>query len=172
MTNTYNSMMGNDESNTLVGTVSDDFINGCEGADVITGKGGNDFIIGSDGADQYTYSALPASGVPEGYHEGVDAIIDFTRSEGDKIDLSALSSVTDGGLTFTGTTATPYAAYYSSGVNSIYSPVVPGSDWEWILPPDNRLTLKVDLDGNAQDEPELMALIWGVNTLTSADFIF
>lgn len=161
MTQEYISVLGTDSNDTVLGTSAPNFINGRDGNDIINGLEGDDILLGASGADHFTYSALPQSGLPQGnaYDQGVDAIIDFSRSEGDRIDFSDLSPSTPNGLTFSGTTPAPYSVYYSVGVESPYD-IVTGTDLEWFTEGDG-VTLMADLDGNSEEGPEIMATVWG-----------
>lgn len=78
---------GTNAANTLVGTVAEDIISGLGGNDTITGGGGADRLTGGTGADRFVYRA-PGESV-----EGArDIITDFTRSQADKISLTAIDA--------------------------------------------------------------------------------
>lgn len=110
---------GND---TLLGGAGNDFLYGDTGfdfsglfqggSDVLEGGGGNDFMVGGlgadtmrggAGADTFRYlawlesSGVPGSqwGLPAGSMEtGVDSILDFNPTEGDKIDFTGFLPIT------------------------------------------------------------------------------
>ena len=71
--------VGTTGNDTLTGTENDDVIFSGTGDDTINGSAGNDRVSGGHGADTFVISDDS---------EAV-TIIDFTQSEGDKIDLSA-----------------------------------------------------------------------------------
>jgi Ca2+-binding RTX toxin-like protein len=100
---------GNASANTLVGTASGETLTGNAGNDILVGLGGDDLLLGGSesdlilggigndnatggigndvlsggrGADAFTFAESGAA--------NVDAIIDFSYVEGDKIDLSGL----------------------------------------------------------------------------------
>jgi Ca2+-binding RTX toxin-like protein len=84
---------GNDQ---LAGGGGDDRIDGGANNDLLWGGAGADELFGGTGADQFHYAALSDS--PAGDR---DRIADFKRSEGDKINLSAI----DASLTASGNQA-------------------------------------------------------------------
>lgn len=64
----------------LSGGEHNDTLLGNDGRDSLVGGRGNDYLVGGDGADRFIFSR----------GEGRDRIQDFSRREGDKIDLSDL----------------------------------------------------------------------------------
>jgi len=84
---------GNSLNNTIYGSEADNVVSGGTGNDILIGNGGNDKLVGGSGndtltggtgADHFDYvSASPFSGSTFGN----DDIKDFSRSEGDKINL-------------------------------------------------------------------------------------
>jgi Ca2+-binding RTX toxin-like protein len=112
-------VLGGGDSDTLYGGVGNDVLRGGaaadtiyagEGSDTMFGEGGNDVLFGSNGgtevfvggagqdimhgfagADRFVFNNVSESAV------GVnrDQIVDFFRSEGDKIDLSAIDARTN-----------------------------------------------------------------------------
>ena len=165
MTNSYTPVIGTNTNDTLSGSANRDFISGRAGDDSLKGLGGDDILMGGGGADMFVYSAVPSSGISEsdGFHEGVDAILDFSRTEGDKIDLSAL-----GALTFTGTTRTAHSVYYQSGVDARDNPLAGHPRYGEL---QGGVTLLADLDGDENANPDFMIAIWGVNNITASDLI-
>lgn len=73
---------GNDH---VVGGRGDDVIDGGDGNDVLIGGRGADLVTGGDGADVFTFNLLA-----ESRGANVDTILDFSRAEGDKVDLRGL----------------------------------------------------------------------------------
>jgi Ca2+-binding RTX toxin-like protein len=93
-----NTIIGNDAGDTLVGGAGNDTLVGGAGNDVLVGGAGTDTLTGGRGADRFTFvvgdlSAAPAS---------TDTITDFSRSEGDKIDLSGYRAAGSSAFTFIG----------------------------------------------------------------------
>jgi VCBS repeat-containing protein len=72
--------LGSDDS--LLGGGDSDMLLGGAGNDTLTGGTGNDVLSGGRGADSFVFAETGAS--------NVDAIVDFSYVEGDRIDLSGL----------------------------------------------------------------------------------
>lgn len=94
---------GNAEGDTYSGIEN---VNGSTGADILTGNGaanalngwaGHDVLTGGAGADRFIFSFISHSGVGA----GSDQITDFSRVQGDRIDLSQI----DADATLTGNQA-------------------------------------------------------------------
>jgi Ca2+-binding RTX toxin-like protein len=82
-----------EEADYLVGTSGADSINGLGGNDTISGLEGNDTLIGGVGGDSLTGNAGAdcfVYGVEDSTTEAPDTISDFSPSQGDKLDLTAL----------------------------------------------------------------------------------
>ncbi len=91
-------MTGTGNGETLNGLRGDDYLTGAGGADRLIGGQGADLLAGGDGADTFIYfSAL------ESVPSNNDTLLDFSRLEGDRIDLSAVDANTnmDGHQDFT-----------------------------------------------------------------------
>ena len=71
---------GNEGNDTLHGGQGDDIVYGGQDDDLIYGDRGNDVLYGNQGADKFRF----AQG------DGADVIADFSKAEGDKIDLQGL----------------------------------------------------------------------------------
>ena len=175
----YASVIGTDKDDTILGTSGPNFINGRGGDDVIQGNGGGDILIGASGTDYFVYTTTaqpdidqkpnagpkpdahskPAISEDATYNNEVDTILDFSRSEGDRIDLSDFSANIPGKLTFSGATPKAYAVYYSEGIASPYD-IVTGTSFAWFIE-GNGITLMADLDGDSQNGPELTVAVWG-----------
>ena len=86
----------------LDGGAGDDVLNGGEGNDLIDGGLGSDVLTGGKGSDRFVYGDIKESA--QGARSR-DVITDFSSSEDDKIDLSAIAddSVFIGSSDFTGT---------------------------------------------------------------------
>jgi Ca2+-binding RTX toxin-like protein len=65
------------------------------GADTIDGGGGNDILSGSSGADTFAFTALTEGKFRPATDSGFDRITDFSRAEGDVIDLRFHKAATD-----------------------------------------------------------------------------
>ncbi|MEY4254862.1 MAG: bifunctional hemolysin/adenylate cyclase precursor [Pseudomonadota bacterium] len=78
---------GNTANNILIGNSAANVLNGGAGNDFLTGGGGKDTLTGGAGADAFIFTALTDSAVAT-----PDLITDFTRADGDYIDLSALDA--------------------------------------------------------------------------------
>jgi hypothetical protein len=72
---------------TVDGSGKAEWIAGLAGADRLIGHGGGDVLTGGTGADRFVYLDRRDSGTSLGSE---DRITDFSQSEGDRIDLSAL----------------------------------------------------------------------------------
>jgi hypothetical protein len=106
-------MRTSNEEDTVFGRDGNDTIQGMAGDDDLYGEGGNDVLIGGTGADrltgglgkdQFTYNS-----VSESTGALRDLIMDFSRSQGDKISLSGIDAnslvSTNQAFTFIGTSA-------------------------------------------------------------------
>ncbi|KKA06471.1 hypothetical protein VP02_17725 [Pseudomonas ogarae] len=85
--------IGNTLNNVLIGNAGNNVLNGGVGRDTLSGGAGNDTLIGGIGtdaltggvgADRFVFGALNELGIGSGR----DVIFDFSRLQGDKIDLS------------------------------------------------------------------------------------
>lgn len=81
-------MFGGSGTDRLFGGVGNDVIFGGTGDDLIGGGGGSDQLSGGAGADTFVYSGFGQFGI--GYNPEI--ISDFSRAQGDKIDLSAIDT--------------------------------------------------------------------------------
>lgn len=79
---------------------------GGSGNDILVGGQGRDLLIGNSGKDMFVFTAITDSTVDSA---GRDVITDLTRSQGDRVDLSAIDADTIGNgdqdFTFIGTNA-------------------------------------------------------------------
>lgn len=91
--NGNDTIAGDAGADRLRGDGGNDSLSGGAGNDTIDGSLGQDVLAGGLGADQFTYNNLEASG---------EVIFDFSRSEGDKVILTALdaNTVADGNQAF------------------------------------------------------------------------
>jgi Ca2+-binding RTX toxin-like protein len=77
-------LSGRDE---IIGGKYDDNLSGYNGNDTLAGGGGADWLSGGKGADRFVFKSISES---RGYNN--DYITDFSRSQGDKIDLSKIDA--------------------------------------------------------------------------------
>ncbi|HEX8380382.1 MAG TPA: cadherin domain-containing protein [Allosphingosinicella sp.] len=86
-TNSEDTVFGRDGHDNIQGLAGDDELYGEGGNDTLTGGAGADRLSGGLGKDQFTYnSASESAGAAR------DLITDFSRSQGDKISLSAIDA--------------------------------------------------------------------------------
>ncbi len=91
--NGKDSVLGGDGNDTLSGDNGVDTLQGGVGVDQLTGGNGGDFLTGDAGADTFIYKSVIDSPATSGaWTTAADTILDFTSSQGDKIDLSALNA--------------------------------------------------------------------------------
>ncbi|MFN3826456.1 MAG: type I secretion C-terminal target domain-containing protein [Micavibrio sp.] len=126
---------GND---VLRGGAGDDMIFGQEGNDQIYGGTGNDTLYGGSGADDFIFEAL---------NNGVDTIKDFSVSEGDALDLSAMLTAFDP---------------VQDSINDFVFATTVGSD----------TVIKVDVTGNGDfASAQTVAVLQGVTGITNVEDI-
>ena len=82
-------LMGNSLSNGITGGSGNDVLDGAAGNDKLDGGGGADRLLGGLGADQFVFTKYASSTVAA---TGRDTILDFARTHGDKINLSAMDA--------------------------------------------------------------------------------
>ncbi|MEI6747171.1 MAG: hypothetical protein WCL34_14500 [Methylococcaceae bacterium] len=75
----------------LVGTTKSDTLVGGDGSDTLTGDLGFDTLTGGKGADKFVYKSIQDAPLA---HSKIEVITDFSSSEKDKIDLSAIDANT------------------------------------------------------------------------------
>ena len=78
--NVINVINGSKLSETIIGTDGADFIHAKQGADILVGIGGDDKLQGDAGRDIFYFDAAK--------NEGNDRIVDFSRTEGDTINIA------------------------------------------------------------------------------------
>ncbi|OJF95166.1 calcium-binding protein [Pararhizobium antarcticum] len=78
---------GTSKGDTLLGGGGSDVLKGNAGNDKLFGGAGADDLFGGTGADRFSFSSLSDS-----TSVARDSVFDFSRSEGDKIDLSAIDA--------------------------------------------------------------------------------
>lgn len=83
-------LFGGDGADRIFGREGNDTIDAGAGDDIINGEGDGDTITGGTGADTFIYNFFGFSTSAAG---DTDRILDFTRSEGDKLDFRNISHV-------------------------------------------------------------------------------
>jgi Ca2+-binding RTX toxin-like protein len=81
------SMLGSDAIDILYGGTGNDSMSAGGGNDVLVGGAGNDWLNGGKGADRFVFSPGDS-----GTGGSADMIVDFSRAEGDRIDLRAFDA--------------------------------------------------------------------------------
>lgn len=98
-------MAGDDGNDTLVGGAGIDQINGGAGDDIVNGGAGRDVVTGGTGQDDFLFDDGDFAGVTGSTS---DRITDFSKAQGDIIDLSAVDAIfggADNGFAFIGNAA-------------------------------------------------------------------
>lgn len=85
---------------TIDGTGGREWLQGLAGDDRLVGGGGGDILTGGPGADQFVVRTPADSGAGD-----ADWITDFSQSDGDRLDLSALAGILGARIRFVGTSA-------------------------------------------------------------------
>ncbi len=80
---------GGQAGDTLTGDKGNNALDGFTGNDILSGGAGADRLTGGGGADQFKFNAAGETGLTA---KTRDVIVDFSRSQGDKIDLSAIDA--------------------------------------------------------------------------------
>lgn len=139
-------------ADTLSGNAGDDQMFGGDGADRITGGIGRDTANGGNGADVFAFALADLAGSTE---NTADRISDFTRAQGDRIDLSQIDAGAASGdqaFAWIGTVA------FSNTAGELRLSVLSG-----------KSIVEGDIDGDAV--ADFAIRLDGVNTLQAADFI-
>jgi serralysin len=79
-------LSGNAGANSLAGGGGADILKGGDGPDRLAGGGGKDTLTGGAGADRYVYTGSGQTGLGS---TARDVVADFSKSDGDKLDVSA-----------------------------------------------------------------------------------
>lgn len=144
---------GNSLDNTVVGNLGNNILNGAGGKDKLYGAGGADTLIGGSGADQFVFTDISHSTVAKA---GQDTIVDFSKAQGDRINLSAIDAnalfLLNQEFTFIGTAA------YSKTAGELRYGISNG-----------QTTISGDIDGNGQ--ADFRIFLNGSIALQTSDFI-
>lgn len=154
-------LIGRDGNDTLYGSTGNDILQGGGGLDRLFGGKGIDSLSGGLGADSFVFSARAESvkGVAR------DSILDFSHTDGDHIDLSAIdaNSSKSGNQAFHfvdgDDLAQTFAAYHRSHGKAAWSGVIR-------VTADNIVQADINGDGKADFEIRVQG-----DHLTKADFI-
>lgn len=143
-------VIGSAFNDTVYGHAGDNVLSGGGGDDRLVGGAGNGRIIGGAGLDRMTGGAgadvFAWSAASDFVVGGFDTIDDFSQSQGDRIDLSAL-----GDLTFIGTVRFSGVAGQVRAFQG------------------NSTVVEIDLDGDGAADSAIRLV--GPITLSAADFI-
>lgn len=135
----------------LEGGVEADTLFGGGGNDTLSGGSGRDRLIGGAGGDRFVFG----TGDTGNASASADSIADFSRAQGDKIDLSAIDAVAGGGdnaFTFIGSAA------FSGQAGQLRFVQVAG-----------EAHIFADMDGDAN--ADLVIRLEGVTVVQATDFI-
>lgn len=151
---------GNRLNNLLTGNVGANVLNGLDGNDVLRGMGGADRLRGSLGNDKLFGGAGPDTFLFDDFdrtNPSRDTIFDFSRAEGDRIDISGVDADTTNSGTNDAFTFICDAVFHG----------VPG-ELRVIHTAANTL---VQLDCNGDGVADLAIRLSGVIDLQSSDFV-
>ena len=146
-------LSGDDGNDVLIGGAGNDSLRGGSGADTLTGGAGKDELIGGLGADKFIFAKADFGGTTAATAE---TITDFTQTEADRIDLSAVDASSkvagDQAFTFIGS-----AAFHNVAGELRYAQIN-GSTY-------------VQGDTNGDGVADFWIGLNGLNTLKAADFV-
>ncbi len=153
--NGNDTISGSNSGNDLVGAGGDDVLKGGGGKDTLTGDLGADKLTGDAGADRFDFNL-----VEESTPGARDTISDFTRAEGDKIDLSTIDAneTVDGNQKFTFAGGGDEAGPALADLGRIEVKAVSGG---------MLIEANVDLD----PEADIAIFVAGVTSLVGTDFV-
>ncbi len=125
---------------TVDGSAGAEWIEGLGGKDRLVGHGGADVLTGGTGADTFVYLARSDSGTTAATE---DRITDFSQSEGDRIDLAALSPLRPlafiGSAPFSG--ARQIRVHYENGETRVEINLDGGSTPDMVIRLDGQIAL-------------------------------
>lgn len=141
---------GSTADDIILGGADDDGLAGGPGRDTLTGGAGADTLTGSAGADRFAYASPSDSGLGA----LADLVVDFSRAQGDRIDLSAIdanvNAKNDQKFSFIGSAA------FSNKAGELRAEIVAGDthifgDVDGVNGADFEIRLDVALTPQAQD---------------------
>ena len=142
--NTLRGFAGND---TLLGGGGSDVLEGGWGIDILDGGAGNDLMVGGGNADVFRFTGTPGSNLNMG------TIADFSRAQGDRIELVGLDA-----FTFIGSAMFTPLDEYGQGDYGQYRTI------------DSSNGLTVEGDPNGDGLADWSFFVAGVHSLTMDDF--
>jgi Ca2+-binding RTX toxin-like protein len=150
---------GNKEANWIAGTDGANTLDGAAGNDTLLGHGGNDRLIGGAGSDMLTGGAgadrfIFASAADAPLSGSRDTIADFSRAEGDRIDLSAI----DANGSDAGSGAFKLVSAFDGSHGAL---VVAAQGTQWLV--------QGDIDGNRV--ADFAIFVTSTSALVAADFV-
>ncbi len=137
-----------------VGSARGDVISGSSGANKLTGGGGLDVLTGGGGADHFVYVRTSDARV---FSDFADQVTDFSRTQRDKIDLSAI----DARMAVNGNQAFNFIA------SSEFSNVKGQLRFEANTP--NQMLVQGDVNGDGR--ADFQFLVDGLSSMIRGDFI-
>lgn len=156
---------GNANANYMNGNTAANVLSGASGRDTLLGGAGNDTLVGGAqldrleggaGADFFDFNLVAESGASS---EGRDVVLDFSRAQGDRIDLSGIdaNTVTSGNQAFTFIGSAAFSADARGQLRFVHDAA------------NGRVTLYGSIDADAQSEFSLQ--LNAVSSVAAADFI-
>ena len=136
---------------TIVGTAMRNDLFGGAGDDRITGGGGTDTLKGGAGADRFVFNA-PG--------EGLDVVLDFSRVEGDKLEINAA-----------GFGLSPNAAAHVQEVAALGQATGTQATFIFVTGGANAGTVYFDADGTGADPAKALVKLSGVTSLGANDIL-
>ncbi|WP_449219877.1 hypothetical protein [Tistrella mobilis] len=130
-------------------------LRGFGGDDVLTGMRGADRLEGGSGADRFIYSQVHDSGVGR---DARDVILDFSRAEGDRIDLSQIDAQT--GLAGNQAFSFIGAAWFDGTAGALRAAQIGNT---------GATLIQGDIDGDKIADFEIE--VYGIGAATAADFV-
>lgn len=137
-----------------IGSARGDVITGSSGANKLTGGGGLDALTGGGGADHFVYVTPSDASV---FSDLAEQITDFSRTQGDKIDLSAIDART-------GVNGNQAFSFIGAAA---FSNVKGQLRFETNAP--NQMLVQGDVNGDGR--ADFQFLVDGVSSMFTGDFI-
>ena len=147
---------GGDGNDTLFGGEGDDIMDGGTGNDVLSGGLGSDELAGGADADIFIFYGIGESTFDDRLRAQPDSIEDFSRADGDKIDLSPI----DASVTLAGNNAFTIVPIFTSVAGQLVLTDVDGDGEEFL----------VEGDINGDGRTDLVIEVETEVPLTAADF--